>query len=68
MACTKPSVTGSTTTSVAITTYTKIWRTPYTTTLKIMGESGPLWVTPRQPLRGDQKYPPDLDTIAKLHQ
>ena len=59
---------GSTNPSVAVTIYTKICNTVYTTMLKIMGESGPPWVTPLQPLKGAPNYPPDLDTIAKQHQ
>ena len=68
MDCAKPSFPGSTTPSVAVTTDTKIWSTAYTTTLKIMGESGSPWVTPLQPLKGAPNYPPDLDTIVKWHQ
>ena len=68
MACTKISVPGSTTPSVAVATDTKIWRTTSTTTLKIIEESGSPWVTSRQPLKGAPKYPPALDTIIKWYQ
>ena len=68
MACMKPSVPGSTNLSVAITTDTNIWRTASTTTLKIMGEIGSPWFTPRRPLKGAPKYPPSFDTIVKRYQ